>query len=94
MSGKKRNVILAVSFLIFGLIIGLVISSNFDFLSKGFTDEVKISKEAIDILTKTNQAMAEVAAAVKPAVVNISSTKTVKSQGIPSPFFNDPLFRE
>jgi serine protease Do len=94
MSGNKRNMTLAFTFLIVGLIIGLGISSNFNFLTKGYTDEVKISKEAIDILTKTNQAMAEVAAAVKPAVVNIASTKTVKSQGIPSPFLNDPFFRE
>ena len=37
--------------------------------------------------------MAEVAAAVKPAVVNISSTRTVKTQGMANPFHNDPLFK-
>ncbi|MBN1614716.1 MAG: DegQ family serine endoprotease [Deltaproteobacteria bacterium] len=94
MFDKKRNVIMAVSFLVVGLIIGLGISSNFNFLTNGYTEEAKISNEAIDTLTKTNQAMAEVTAAVKPAVVNISSTKTVKTRAIPSPFFNDPFFRE
>ena len=37
--------------------------------------------------------MAEVAEAVKPAVVNISSTGTIKLQGTENPFFNDPLFK-
>jgi serine protease Do len=36
----------------------------------------------------------EVAKATKPAVVNISTTKVVRSRGAPySPFFNDPFFR-
>ena len=29
-----------------------------------------------------------------PAVVNISSTKVVKQQGVQNPFFNDPFFRQ
>ena len=29
-----------------------------------------------------------------PAVVNISSTKVVKQQVVPNPFFNDPFFRQ
>jgi serine protease Do len=79
--------------ILIGLIIGLVISSNFNLLSNGHTEETNISKEAIEILSKTGQAMAEVTAAVKPAVVNISSTKTIKIPGMQSPFFDDPFFR-
>jgi serine protease Do len=38
--------------------------------------------------------MAEVVAAVKPSVVNIASTKTIKEGGsMSSPFFHDPAFR-
>jgi serine protease Do len=38
--------------------------------------------------------MAEVVTVVKPAVVNIASTKTMERKGAPSPFFNDPFFRK
>jgi serine protease Do len=93
MTQKKRPVIYGATLMLIGLIIGLGISSNFNWHSKAFTEEAKISKEAVDILSKTGQAMAEVAAAVKPAVVNISSTKTIKIPGIQSPFFDDPFFR-
>ena len=55
--------------------------------------EQTVSSEAVEILSKTGRAMAEVVAVVKPAVVNISSTRTVKSQGMQHPFFNDPMFR-
>jgi len=93
MTRTKRNLIYGATLILIGLIIGLGISSNFNLLSNGFTQETNISKEAIDILSKTGQAMAEVAAAVKPAVVNISSTKTIKVSGFQSPFFDDPFFR-
>jgi serine protease Do len=63
-------------------------------LNTAYAADIQISKESIDILTKVNTAMSEVASAVKPAIVHISSTKTVKMQGVPSPFFNDPFFRE
>ncbi|MBI4689675.1 MAG: DegQ family serine endoprotease [Nitrospirae bacterium] len=89
---EKKSLVFAAVFTIIGLIAGLVISSNFNFLSKAYTEE-KISKEAIDTLSKIGNAMAEVAGAVRPAVVNISSTRTIKTQGMPSPFFNDPFFR-
>ena len=56
--------------------------------------EPGISSEAIQILTRSGDAMAEVVAAVKPSVVNISSTHTVKLRGMEHPFFNDPLFRK
>ena len=93
MTEKKRILIYGTTLILIGLIIGLGISSNFNLLSNGHTQETVISKEAIDILSRTGQAMAEVAAAVKPAVVNISSTKTVKVPGFQSPFFDDPFFR-
>jgi serine protease Do len=93
MTRSKRNLIYGATLILVGLIIGLGISSNFNLLSNGLTQEANISKEAIDILSKTGQAMAEVAAAVKPAVVNISSTKTIKISGMQSPFFDDPFFR-
>ncbi len=90
---KKSSLVYGAILLTSGLIIGLVISSNFGWHSKAYTEDAKISAESIEILTKTGQAMAEVVAAVKPAVVNISSAKTVKLPGMQSPFFDDPLFK-
>lgn len=92
-SNKKRYGFAAV-FLLSGLIIGLVISSGFNLHTKAYTQEPGISKESIDILSRTGRAMAEVAAAVKPAVVNISSSRTVKIQGVNNPFFSDPFFKQ
>jgi len=93
MTSKKRIGALAAVLIITGIIIGLAISSNFNFQSDGYTSDVAISQEAIDILSKTNHAITEVAAAVKPSVVNISSTKTVRVPGMSFPFFNDPFFK-
>ena len=93
MIAPRRSLFLATAFLVGGIVIGLVISSSFTFTAKAYSQEPVISKEAADILSKAGDAMAEVTAAVKPAVVNISSTQTVRTQGIPSPFSNDPLFK-
>lgn len=90
---KKQFVVYAAVLILIGLIIGLGISANFNWHTKAFTEETEISRESIDILSRTGQAMAEVAAAVKPAVVNISSTRTVKIPGVRTPFFDDPFFR-
>jgi serine protease Do len=90
---NKRTLIFGVTFIMAGIIIGLVIASSLNLLSIGHTQETNISREAIDILSKTSQAMAEVTAAVKPAIVNISSTKTIKIKSMQSPFFDDPFFR-
>jgi len=82
-------------FLIFamaGLIIGLIISSYFGLHSVAYA-EPKISQQSIDILTKINQAIAGIVEEVKPAMVNISTTRTIKIQRGPEPFFNDPFFR-
>ena len=93
MTSKRKIVVLAIVLIITGIIIGLAISSNFNFQTHVYTSDVAISREAIDVLLKTNQAITEVAAAVKPSVVNISSTKTVRIPGMSFPFFNDPFFR-
>lgn len=63
-----------------GIIIGLGIPAFFGFNPQVYAEEPKISAEAIETLSKTGRAMAEVVAAVKPAVVNISSTLTGDSQ--------------
>ncbi|MBN1548661.1 MAG: DegQ family serine endoprotease [Syntrophaceae bacterium] len=90
---RNRQIAWGSVLLIFGLIIGLAISANLNIFNTAFTTETKISKDAIDLLTRINDATAEVAAAVKPAVVNIASTTTVHTRGMEIPFMNDPFFR-
>jgi serine protease Do len=52
-----------------------------------------VSRESIDHLTRTGKALAEITSAVKPAIVNISTTRTVKIPEAMDPFQNDPFFR-
>jgi serine protease Do len=61
--------------------------------SPAYAGNVKISGESIDILTKVGQATAEIVEAVRPAVVNISTMRTIKVQGGANPFLDDPFFR-
>jgi len=91
---RKNKIVLGGLLIAVGLIIGLAISSNLNLFNKGYTTETRISQEAVDLLTRINDATAEVAAAVKPSVVNISSTTTVHMRGMESPFMNDPFFRD
>ncbi|OPY92907.1 MAG: hypothetical protein A4E73_00660 [Syntrophaceae bacterium PtaU1.Bin231] len=92
MERQRKTLAAAVFFIAVGLIAGLVIPSDLNIFTKSFSQEVKISKESIDTLSKINEATAEVAAAVKPAVVNISMSQTVHMRDIP--FFDDPFFRQ
>ena len=52
-----------------------------------------VSRESVDHLTRTGKALAEISSVVKPAIVNISTTRTVKIPEAMDPFQNDPFFR-
>jgi len=58
------------------------------------TAHAGISQQSVDTLAKIGQATAELAEAVKPSVVNISTTRTVKLQSGVNPFSDDPLFKK
>ncbi len=61
--------------------------------SDAIAGHTSISRESVDFLTRTGQAMAEVAEVVKPSVVNISTVKTEQAGAPMSPFYDDPFFR-
>jgi len=61
--------------------------------AKSFAAGGKISEQSVESLTRIGKAMAEISAAVKPAIVNISTTRTVKISGGTDPFQDDPFFR-
>ncbi|HMK49282.1 MAG TPA: DegQ family serine endoprotease [Thermodesulfovibrionales bacterium] len=90
---RNKPLVTASVFTIIGIIFGLAISTGFNLNSKGYSQETRISKESIETLSKLDSAISEVAAAVKPSVVNISSTKTVKNREAGVPFPNDPFFK-
>jgi serine protease Do len=94
MEHRNKTLTIALLFISIGLIAGLVISANLNFFTRSYSQESIISKDSIETLTRINQAMAEVAATVKPAVVNISSTKTIHMKGMTNPFFDDPFLRD
>ncbi|GBE05526.1 putative periplasmic serine endoprotease DegP-like precursor [bacterium BMS3Abin10] len=65
-----------------------------DLQPNAYAEDPVVSQETIDFMTKTSQAMAEVAEIVKPSIVNISTTRTMKMAGSPGgPLFDDPFFR-
>ncbi len=70
--------------------VGLDIGPN----KKPYAKVPKPSSESVNFLIKTSQAMAEVKEYVKPAIVNISTTKTKKIIESPfAPYFDNPFFR-
>jgi len=84
-----------------------VILFAFLFITSGFRQDVyadilkipvpqdsKIPEESVDFLTRTGEALADIAEAVKPAIVNVSATRTEKVTDTQmNPLFNDPFFR-
>lgn len=71
----------------------LIMFSLFASHSESHAVDEKISRHSSDVLSSIGQATAEIAEAVRPAVVNISTTRTVKMQSGMDPFFDDPFFR-
>lgn len=77
-----------------GLIVGLFISSNLDIQVHSNAQTKEITKESSDFLNKLGVALSEISESASPAVVNISTSTTVKMQQTPfDHFFNDPFFR-
>lgn len=94
MNLRKPNFKRVLFFTILIVLFNSAVYYLFSLQDKAYADAPKISKDSVDLLTKTGQAMAEIANAVKPAIVNISTTKTEKLSESPyAPFFDDPFFR-
>ncbi|NWF76800.1 MAG: DegQ family serine endoprotease [Nitrospirae bacterium] len=94
MAKKSRFFNIKTIFLIMSIITIMSPISDFTFNSYVHATETGIPSKTIDILSKTNEAIAAIAAVVKPSVVNISSTKIIRSKSNNSLFPDDPLFRK
>ncbi len=93
MINKKRFYLSAAFILVLGVFAGLVLSSRLDIMSS-FPAKSQISSKSLDILAQLSDAQSEVAAIATPSVVNISTTRVIKSrEETPFDLFDDPFFR-
>ncbi|MBF0457318.1 MAG: DegQ family serine endoprotease [Nitrospirae bacterium] len=95
LNGKKN--IFGVLLIVCGIIAGLVIASDFNIQNQSsaqIKQAKEVSPQSRDVLMQLSNAMAEVADVVKPAVVNISTQKTVDTKDSQmNRFFEDPMFK-
>ncbi len=76
-----------------GVIVGLLLSSHLDIVSP-LRAKSQLSPKTVEILTQLSEAQSEVAAVATPSVVNISTTRVIRSgEEIPGNLFEDPFFR-
>ncbi len=91
---KKRNALIAVLLVTIGVIVGVTLTARMGIEELSLAEKTGVSKESADFLGKLNSALSEVVAAVKPSVVNVSTTKTVSIDQTPfGHFFDDPALR-
>jgi serine protease Do len=90
---SKRFTVIAAFILVLGVFVGLVLSSHLNFTSP-LPAKSQISSKSMDILTQLSEAQSEVAAVATPSVVNISTTRVIKSrEETQFDLFDDPFFR-
>lgn len=91
----KKSIVIAAILISIGVIAGVIISSNLGWIPLGQARVEPIPPRITQHLAETEKAFVEISKRVTPAVVNISTTKTMKgSERSPlSPFFQDPFFR-
>ncbi len=92
---EKKNVVIVLILISIGVIAGVIISSNLGWIPLGQAKVEPIPPRITQHLAETEKAFVEISKRVTPAVVNISTTKTMKGmeKGPFSPFFQDPFFR-
>src|SRR5512143_2417886 len=90
---KKKLYVSAAVILVLCVSVGLVLSSPVGIMST-LPAKSQISSKTIDILTQLSEAQSEVAAVATPSVVNISTTRVIKSREEgPFDLFDDPFFK-
>jgi serine protease Do len=91
---SKKRIYLSFAFILaLGVFIGLLVSSHMGIMST-LPAKTSISPKSVEILTQLSEAQSEVAAVATPSVVNISTTRMIKSrEEAPFDLFDDPFFR-
>ena len=90
--------IIAGAFLVVGVLVGIVFSSRLEWLPSAASSSADAAgtPAAPALSGPTPPNFVQVAKAVMPAVVNISTTRVIRSQGgeMPSPFHDDPWLHQ
>lgn len=90
---RKKWYIAASFMLLVGMFVGLVMSSHLGIMPS-LPAKGTVSSKSIETLTNLSEALSEVASVATPSVVNISTTRVIKSrEETPFDFFDDPFFR-
>ncbi len=91
----RRWITIAIFMIGLGIVVGVTISSNLNLTpaGKAVSNEGKGAPPASTSLSRQDETFVEISKADTPAVVNISTTRMVKNEGGPNPFFEDPFFR-
>jgi serine protease Do len=85
--------ILAGIFLLAGLVLGIVMTLRWDGVSSATSAQNYNGQLPLSI-DQNNKNYVQLVKAVMPAVVNISTSRTIKQRDVPSPFMEDPFFRQ
>ncbi len=94
MMNKKRFYLSAAFLLLAGVIIGLAVSSRLDITTPLTAKNSQVSSRAVETLSQLSDALSDVAAVATPSVVNISTTRLIKTRDeAPFDLFDDPFFR-
>lgn len=80
----------------FGIILGLTVSSRFNLTPVGqaVSGDGKGVIPVTASLFTSDKTFVDISKAATPAVVNISTTRLVKNEAGPNPFFEDPFFKQ
>ncbi|MBI1820492.1 MAG: DegQ family serine endoprotease [Nitrospirae bacterium] len=91
----RKWVSISIFLIVLGVILGITISSNLNLTPSGkaVNNEKKSAVPLLPGLHKPDETFVEISKAATPAVVNISTTRLVKNEMGPNPFFEDPFFR-
>ncbi|MBF0344652.1 MAG: DegQ family serine endoprotease [Nitrospirae bacterium] len=90
----KKKFAFAASLVAIGLVIGLILASNFNIQNQSVAQSKEVPAQSKLLLEQFSRALTEVTEVAKPAVVNISTHKTIDLKDNPmGRFFEDPLFK-
>ena len=96
---RFRNIgkwlLISTLFIGLGIVAGITITSNLNWIPSGraVSADSKTQPPPLPPGGRADETFVEISRAATPAVVNISTTRLIKNETGPNPFFEDPFFR-
>jgi serine protease Do len=86
---------ISIFFIGLGIVAGITITSNFNMIppGKAVSTDSKAGPPLPSSSGRPDETFVEISKSDTPAVVNISTTRLIKNETGPNPFFEDPFFR-